>query len=251
MTDVLMALGIFIAIIVLLMGLRAKIGEKFEIRNSDILMALIPVAIWLVLTGKVTIVEFGGFKIEAAFREASQASVAPQITPVKLPVEPLTMDPKRGVEQIPALIENKTKALVFRLGYIGYYGPAIEEYLQRLTAFPYLKYIVIQNPDGTFVGLADARELWAMFAGRLRYTADDFARWIIESNTTALSQLLGYVSSQHAINENLEIQKALEQLYTLQRETLPVVDNNGKFVGMVEQSQLVSSMLLDVAKRIR
>lgn len=251
MNDLLIALGLFVAIIVLLIALRSKIGEKFEIKNTDILLALIPVALWLFLTGKVTLIEVGGFKLENAFISASRASVAGQVTQVKLPVEELTMDPKRGVDRIPALIENKTNALVFRLGYTGYYGPAIEEYLQQLTDYPYLKYIVIQNVDGSFAGLADARALQSIFTTRTQFTSNDFERWIVQADRNALNRLPGYTPSENAISETIEIQKALERLSELNLESLPVVDNRGYFVGMAERSQLVSSMLLDVANKIR
>lgn len=251
MEDVLLALGIFVAIIAILIGLRAKVGDKFEIKNSDILMALIPIAFWLVLTGKIKIVEFGGFKVEAAFREASQASVSPQITPMKLPVEPLTMDPKTGVDQIPKLLQNQTKALVFQLGYGGYYGPAIEEYVLRLTEFPYLRYIIIQHRDGTFAGIADAEALAAKFKTQPGQSARQLERGLVESNLAVLAELPGFLPAEHAIQENIEIQHALEKLEDLKRETLPVVDSNGRFIGIAERTQLVSSMILDVARRVK
>lgn len=61
------------------------LGTKFEIKNSDILLAVVPIAFWFVLTGKVSSLEFGDFKIEAAFVEAAEASVRSQVTAIELP----------------------------------------------------------------------------------------------------------------------------------------------------------------------
>lgn len=190
MYDLFLALSIFIVIIIIMIALRFKIGERFEVKNSDILIALIPVALWLVLTGKIQKLEFGEFKIEAAFVEASRSSIEKQVTPIKLPVEPLIMNPKRGVEEIPDLIRNKTEALVFRLGYRGYYGPAIEEYLRKLSEYPFFKYIAINKNDGSFFALADSRALNFYFKLRRGgITSSDFEHWLGTSDRVALSKL--------------------------------------------------------------
>ena len=249
MNDLALALAVFVLILTIMVTLRTKIGEKFEVKNSDVLTALIPIAFWFILTGKIQRLEFGEFKIEAAFVEASKAAVAPQITPVKLPVESVRMDPKGSVEEIPRLIRNKTEALVFQLGYGGYYGPAIEEYLRQLSGLPFFKYVVINQSDGKLVGLADARELNSVFsAGGVRY--DDFARWINESDTASLANLPGFVSAKNAIEEDTDKQTALERMETLNSEALPVVNKEEKFVGTVDRSRLVSSLILEVARKV-
>ena len=53
MNTVAIALGMFAALLAVLVALRAKTGNKIDIRNSDVVLALVPVALWLFLTGKI------------------------------------------------------------------------------------------------------------------------------------------------------------------------------------------------------
>jgi CBS domain-containing protein len=208
--------------------------------------------LWLVLTGKIQRLEFGEFKIEAAFVEASKASIAEQVTALKLPVESVRMDPKTGVGEIPRLISNRTEALYFQLGYGGYYGPAIEEYLQTLTRYPFLKYIILIDRPGQFVGMADARELYSLLSSRgSSFSAEDFARWINTDQREPLRSLPGYVPAQDAIRKEADKQTVLERMEKLNLETLPVIDDKGKFAGVVNQSRLTASLIIDVAKKVR
>jgi CBS-domain-containing membrane protein len=46
-------------------------------------------------------------------------------------------------------------------------------------------------------------------------------------------------------------QTALEQMEKLNLETLPVFDDQGKFVGAINQSRLTACLIIDVAKKIR
>jgi hypothetical protein len=246
------SLAMFALIMAIMIILRIFIGEKFEIKNSDILIAIIPIALWLVLTGKIQSLAFGEFKIEAAFVEASKTAVTKQITPLKLPVESIRMDPKRGMEEIPRLIKNKTEALFFELGYGGYYGPAIEEYLKILSQYPFFKYIIITSSDGKFVGMADARELNSILIARSGpFNSNDFARWINGRDIDSITKLPGFIPAKDAIKKDLDKQAALEKMEKLNIEILPVIDEQEKFVGIVDRSRLTSSLIIDVASKLK
>lgn len=249
--DVILALSIFAVLVAAMSVLRLKLGDKFEIRNADILIALIPVALWLVLTGKIQRLEFGDFKIEAAFVAASETAVAGQVTPVRLPVEEVRMDLKRGVDEIPRLIQAKTEALEFRLGYGGYYGPAVEEYLDKLTRYPFFQYVVITQRDGTFAGMIGASELKSLFLGRSGVSANDFAGWVTRSDIASLSALPGYVSAKEGIGRDTDKQTALERMEAMNSPMLPVVDEGGRLAGVVDRSRLTASLIIDVANKVK
>ncbi len=252
MEVLILAIGGFLVILFVLVLLRVKTGNRFEIKNSDIILALIPIALWLLLTGKIQKFEFGELKIETAFVKASQSGIAPQVTALKLPVEDVRMDPKAGIEEIPRLIEKETEALVFRLGYGGYWGPAIQQYLDELLKFPFLKYIIIEKEDGKLVGTVGARELTSILqAPGSGYTPDDFAHWINSSNLQLLERLPGFVSAKDAINKDTNKQLALERMESLNIEALPVIDKEGRFVGIVDRSRLTASLIIDVARQIK
>lgn len=243
-------MAIFFCIVVILSIFRLKVGEKFDIRNSDILLAIIPVALWLILTGRIQKLEFGEFKIEAAFVEASKSSVKAQIKPVKLPVEPLVMGLKGSPKMIQKLIKNKTEALVFRLGN-SYYGPAIEEYLERLTEYPFFKYIVINEEDGRFFAIADARALNSYFKSREEgLTSWKFADWLKNSDKAFLSsELPGFISK--AIILDTDKKTALELMEKFNVDILPVVDKWGKFLGIVDRSRITASLIIEMANKLK
>jgi hypothetical protein len=85
MSSVAVALTMFAALLALLVALRTKTGNKVDIRNSDIVLALVPVALWLFLTGKIQEFGFGEVKIVAAIKMAATAPVGPEVS--KLTIE--------------------------------------------------------------------------------------------------------------------------------------------------------------------
>ncbi|NOY61164.1 MAG: hypothetical protein GXO75_19820, partial [Calditrichaeota bacterium] len=64
MTDLIISLTIFITVIAIMMILRLKVIKNFEIKQADIWVALIPVALWLLLSGRIQKFEFGDFSIQ-------------------------------------------------------------------------------------------------------------------------------------------------------------------------------------------
>jgi hypothetical protein len=166
--------GISIAAFVLILGLLIllrAINSKFEVRPTDIVVAILPVVIFLLVTGKIGKVAFGGVTIETAFVNASTSVIASQVTPLTgLPSEPIQIDAKLGIEEIPRLIERKTQGLLFRLGLSGYYGPAIREYFILLSKQPFLRYVILEDPDKSFFAMADARGIADLLSIQIRLT---------------------------------------------------------------------------------
>ncbi|UCE06893.1 MAG: CBS domain-containing protein, partial [bacterium] len=195
----------------------------------------------------------GDLKIQTAFLEASRTPITNQVTPLKqLPVESVRMDAKRGVEEIPRLISSKTEALYFELGYGRYYGPAIEQYLTRLSEYPFFKYITIRDSDRKFIGMADAKELNMIFSDyNAGFSSHDFARWINESEIASLSKLPGFVSAKDAIKKDTDKQTVLEKMEKLNIEILPVIDEQDRFSGIVDRSRLTASLIIDVANKVK
>lgn len=248
-----LSVGSFLLILSVLVFLRSR-NSRFEVKPADIGVAVLPILVILLVTGKLQKFEIGegGIKIETAFVEASTSAITSQVTPIMgLPSEPVRLDLKMGVEEIPRLIERKTEGLLFRLNYSGYFGPAIEEYLGQLSKQPFFKYLIIENPDGTFFAIADARELTVLFQTRHpQYTARDFANWLNTGNKVALARLPGFIGSQDGVNKETDKGQALQKMETLNIDTLPVVDEKKRFAGIVNRSRLTASLLIDVAKNL-
>jgi hypothetical protein len=155
------------------------------------------------------------------------------------------------VGEIPRLIEQKTEGLLFRLGHGGYYGQAIQSYLVQLTKEPFLNYLILENPDRSFFGMANARELTALFeTQRPSFTARDFAEWLNRGNKEALARLPGFIGLQDALNKQTDKRQALQKMEALNLDTLPVVQEKDRFVGIVDRSRLTASLLIDVANNL-
>jgi len=242
----------FVAILGLLIWLRVR-SNQFEVKPTEVVVAVLPVAIFLFATGKIQKVEVGGVKVETAIVNASASAITTQVQPLKgLSTEPLQIDPKSGVEVIPQLIEKKTQGLMFRLGRGGYYGAAIVQYLVTLTKQPFLRYIIIENSDSTFFAIADARALAELLSNdHPPFSADEFASWLDNSDKGALKQLPGFISADNAVNEKADRGQALSTMENLNVDNLPVVNGSGRFVGIVNRSQLTASLILDVTKELK
>lgn len=251
-TTIAISVGTFIAILGILVLLRAK-NSKYEVRPTDIVVAVLPIAIFLLVTGKIQKFEFGEFKIESAFVKAATSSIASQVTPLRsLPSEPVRIDPKLGVNEIPHLIERKTEGLLFRLGHGGYWGPAIEEYLGSLVKYPFLRYIIMEDKDGTFFAVANARELTALLmSANPTYTSKEFAEWLNSSDKSSLKKLPGFISSESAVSETTDKSQALELMESLNADNLPVINKDKRFSGIVNRSRLTASLIIDVAKQLK
>jgi hypothetical protein len=124
MNTVIIALGIFAVVLALLVALRTKTRNRIDIKNSDIVLALVPVALWLFLTGKIQEFAFGEVKIVAAIKLASKAPVGPEVSKLALDTvrEPVHTMSKGGPEVIPQMINTKSQALSFTIGQGGYAG---------------------------------------------------------------------------------------------------------------------------------
>lgn len=148
-------------------------------------------------------------------------------------------------------MQDLTLGVLFRLNHGGYFGPAIEEYFDQLAKQPSFKYLIIENPDGTFFAIADARELTVLFqARRPPYMAIDFANWLNTGNKEALAQLPGFIGSQDGVNKETDKSQALQKMETLNIDTLPVVNEKKRFAGIVNRPRLTASLLIDVAKNL-
>jgi hypothetical protein len=191
-----------------------------------------------------------------------------------MPVTALKADAKQGVSEIPHMIESGTQALSFKLGYSGYYGPAIWMYFNHLVASPAFKYAVITDKNGSLFGLFEAAKLTAIlnsenneelmkafplqpFSGLpdtqqvKKWTA--FAKTVKNNEKDKLSSMTGFVSLAMAVKADADKKRVLEQMEKQDLDWLPVIkQKNGVsyFQGIVERSRLTASLILDVTNQL-
>jgi hypothetical protein len=249
---IIISISTFVGIIAVLVSLR-KINATLEIKATDIIVAILPIIIFLLVSGKIQKFEFGELKIEAAFVEASKSDITEQVNKIEslLPSESVRTETKGGVGQIPRLIKKETEAIRFQMGYGRYWGPAIEQYFVRLTRYPFLKYIIIEEKDGRFFCMADAREMTSLLVSDdPPYTFKDFADWINRSEYEPLKQLPGYIASKDSVSKKTDKSETLQRMEALNTDNLPVLNDKNQFAGIVNRARVTASLIIDVTKQL-
>ncbi|MEH6472754.1 MAG: CBS domain-containing protein [Halopseudomonas sp.] len=257
--QVILLLLLGLVLLAIAVFLRLHYGDKYELKTLDLVLVILPLIFVLLISGKMKVLEAFGIKADFSelFAHAAKTTIEKQVDSKKFPevdevVNMLEMASKGGVREIPGLIENKTEALVFRLGHRGYYGPAIQEYFDALQASSYLQYFIVIDREGKLFGIYDVPDLAIYFQSDRDHPYEKFAEWLNqadEDSQRALKKLPGFIEADQAVPREMSKQDTLKRMDTLRVDSLPVVDDRGFFVGTVDRSQLTASLILDVVSR--
>lgn len=268
----------FIVTLAIIIWIKAKLANTIEIKPVDVGIALIPFILWMATAGIFKKVEVPGivsFEIADAFVAAAAEPINLQVS--KMPVTALKADPKGRVGEIHDMIKSGTQVLSFKLGYEGYFGPAIWMYFNHLIMSPDFRYAVITDENGSLFGLFEASKLTAilnsennkelMIAFPLKPHNErsdlpkrrqvqkwtSFSETIKNNKKDKLSKMSGFVSLDMAVNADADKKRVLEQMEQQDLDWLPVVQqDNGvnHFQGIVERSRLTASLILDVTNQL-
>jgi hypothetical protein len=240
--------------------LRIKSGGKYEIKATDLAVLIVPLLVVAVATGKVKGLDLFGVKADFSelWSDAAKAKIEGEVRgttvqSVQDAVEVMHIGMKGGVEELQRLLKRKIDALEFKIGQNAYYGPAIKTYFLALSADSHLRMIVVKDPDGKLFGVFDAAALmdYLTSAGDEAYA--HFALLLNSKNPSEwaeLSKLPGFIGPADAVNVRTSKRDALVQLEKLNRDTLPVIDDEGRFLGQVERSRLTASLILAVTNKV-
>jgi len=254
----LLLVGVFLVIGAIL--LRVLSNGKYEIKTTDLVFIVVPLVFAGLATGKLKGLDIFGVKADLSelWADAAGTHIEGQVSfvpasPVEDAVEMIETAPKRGVGDIPELIRKKTEALSFQLGMGGYYAPAIQKYFDDLYGSSYLRYVVIDNPDGTLFGMYKAADLIAYLRTIDGSGYDMFKDMLNDGGDRAkdaLSKLPGFVSADLAVSGDTTKREALQRMEDLNLESLPVRDSAGRFVGTVERAKLTAGLILAVTEKL-
>lgn len=244
--------------IVLVFGairLRVAFDGRYEIKAVDLALIVVPLLLFGIATGKIK--DLNMFGVTADFSEMiyteAKAEISNQVSKVKDArvadiVDTTTPDAKEGVGKIDSLVKKRTEVLSFQLGQVRYTGDGIERYVKALyNDRSYLRYIVLNNEDGTLFGMYPADELVPVLA-----SAEDYRRIANALNTgesALLSEMRGFVSYDDAVTITTSKRDALQQMEEVDRGVLPVVNENKRFVGTVDRAKLTASLILAVTEQ--
>ena len=111
MTVSFFAVGGFLLILILFVLLRMVTHNRFEVRHTDIFLAVIPIILVLVLGGHIKELTVGDLKIVPAVRNATKSSVKAQVS--ALPIEAVSSNPKDSISKIPKLVQGANPGTEF------------------------------------------------------------------------------------------------------------------------------------------
>ncbi|WP_187672609.1 hypothetical protein [Zestomonas carbonaria] len=254
----LLALGIVLVAASVL--LRVFSAGKYEIKTIDLVFLVIPLVVVALATGKLKGIDIFGVKADlselwAAAAETKikdQVQSSPQLT-VEDAVQVVQMAGKGGLGELRVLIERRIEALEFRLGQGNYYGPAIRTYFEALSGSSYLRVVVLNRPDGKLFGIFDAANLIAYLrvAGDSGYGQfQQLLNSTDESHWTELTKLPGFVGAEASVGSTTSKREALARMEALGTDSLPVINQDGFFMGTVERSKLTASLILAVTEKL-
>ncbi|MDO6739349.1 hypothetical protein [Wenyingzhuangia sp. 2_MG-2023] len=245
--DLAIAIVIFIVSFLLVLLLRKKIGKEYEIKNTDILIGIIPLALWLLLTGKITNFEYGDLKITSAFTQAKNKPITGTITDIYK--SNLPSAEKGSIYELERTLESKPEALIFYSGQKRYASEVIEEYLKALSTST-LKYLIIKNTADDFVGMVSVDQFMSQTLSEDPIIEPyQFAQWLNNGEDDQYSLIKGFITLEQSLPETITKIEALEQMEKLKTKFLPVVAERS-FVGIIERDQLSTSLLMDISKNI-
>jgi hypothetical protein len=206
-------------------------------------------------------VRSGDASIAIAFTHAFQSKVAVR-TLQSLPVGEPRTSAKGDIRQIEGAINARIEALSFQLGQSGYSVPTITEYLQRLLGQDSdFRYLIFKDRNGNFLAICPAERAYTVLTHASGSTKEDMAKLFADAasgnyDATQLRRMLSSVLPQcvgveAAVKVNDDYQVVLEQMNARHADWLPVINATQEFVGTVERSALVSSLLLQVAAQVQ
>ena len=206
---------------------------NLKLKTSWLALGLTPVIIWLLSTQQLS--EFSGFGLAFKLKEVTAKPVSIKRDGNLIKPEHISSDTKEGLGKIQTFIRRKVSAVTLKLDRTGYYNNwAIEQYLEKLTPYSFFKYVLFTRQSGEFVGIIDA--------SKLLYE-------IQNNNLNVVSHLeAGNINNipevkQISISTGSSKQKSLQMMDQYSLPELPVVNEEGRFIGIVERDKITSSIV--------
>ena len=266
----LLGLGLGLALISLLA--RIIFGKDFGVTSTEVALLLVPTIIFLLINGMIRKLKSPFFEMELAqtFREVALKKLEPQIMKLKVErlIHTLNAAEKGSMGELSGLKKRNINALIFRLGHGDYDAWAIKKYFETLSQKPDFRYLIIESQEGKFFGLYELSRLQYWF--RKEYSEntqndeyvqnsydfekfEKFANWLNQGDEGAkreLAALPGFVGADLAVSKSAERLEVLVKMEELGRDELPVVGEEGDFVGIVTRERVTASMMIEILTRL-
>ena len=243
--------------------LRSLTAGKYAIQTVDLIFLVIPLLVVALATGKLRSLDFFGLKADfsdlwAAVGRTEIRNQVSELTPATrqdaVDVDILERARKSSLEDLPQLIAHQPEVLEFKLGHGNYGGEAIAEYFKALSGR--LRIVVVNDQGDKLFGIYNAPDL----ISSLRFSEGEegesyrlLAYLLNAGNQEArstLATLPGFVGADNAVTEATSKRDALAKMEELDTDILPVVNEEGRFIGTVRRAKLTAGLILAVTNEL-
>jgi CBS domain-containing protein len=249
--DAISILGVIISfagILIFLSWIKIKTKGSFQVTSTDIVLALLPIVIFLLLSNRIKTLKFGDLEIETAFKEAHRKNIEPQVNDLSVHTVPAVR--QGGMDELREQLKRKPEALKLVVGGAGHENDALEAFLKVLAGST-VKHLVFENANNQFVGMVSLYDLNNQLLGDAGRAADrlqSFTHFLNGHNPAGIKSLLsGMLTLEHAVYAGTTRKDALAKIQQANSNFIPVVDRQHKLTGILEDSRLMASLLLDVS----
>ncbi len=247
---IIISLALFFCSLALIAIIRSK-KKDFTINNIDIVASLTPVIIYLFSSGYIKEITFADFTVELAFKQAAEVKVEKNVTP--LPVKEIPIGNKSTYSKIPRLIKDEVVGLRFVVGYRGYDASQIEYYLDELGKHDFFKYIIVESESGEFIAMTTTDKFYPpgdkkTGVENIKSFLDSIMPIPIHNSTSRLLEIDNFI--EDSVTNDTEKNIVLQKMIDNQTKYVPVLDDDKKLIGVVNQGDLAASMLVEIANNI-
>jgi hypothetical protein len=226
----------FAAILVLL------VWWDHEIKPNVVLVALIPLLIWLLAAGKLSKFKAFGVELETVITQVSRETISAGdegSSPIEY--QKVVAASKEGLMQIDEIIRNRTPALKFYIHKENFYDSGmIDVYFQRLGEHAFFRWIVFVRKD------RDNNEVFKGLAPASSIRRPEYQQFIGKLERNELDDIPGLVGADQAVRETAKKSEVIEKFPTVEADDLPVVNTVREFVGVINRRKLHSNLLASI-----
>ena len=224
----------------------SKTFLKIESDAVYIAVLLLPIIAYVIFSGRLKELKAGG--LEASFVTVAEQSVEIASETIEPSTGEMEVVAKEGIRELEKrkkyMDESKPIVLTLTLGRPGYNREVMLQYLEVLSRYRNFKFVVILNATNNFVAYIPS---WAvMQILRLTNLGYEFVDIISQGNIGELRRYPGVVTK--TISTKTTNLDALREMTSHNLEALVVTDENMNLKGVVEREQIISKLLLGIAK---
>jgi hypothetical protein len=243
--------GLVISIVFLLLGFLVVWAMKSMLITAGdavlISLFLVPILVYVIFTGRLSELKGPGgleLKLQTMASQPADELASQRVEFVEEDMVPVSKGSIQELDRLERLLDP-TKRIVLKLvlGEMQYNRGDAIEYLERFLRYPNFKHVAFLDKKHRFVAFVPP---WAMLRILTGEEGERFVQIINGGNLLELLDFPGVLTL--SINSRATYMDALKSMSDHNLETILVTGQDGKVIGVVDREQVLSKLLLAMAK---